>query len=46
MTEYSKGSHPVFHHRYHLVWITKYGYPLKAGQYKSFTPSLIKPKER
>ena len=24
MTQYSKTSHTVFHHRYHIVWITKY----------------------
>lgn len=24
MTDYSKGCHTVYHHRFHLVWITKY----------------------
>ena len=23
---YTTGSHTVFHHRYHIVWITKYRY--------------------
>jgi len=23
---YSTGSHTVFYHRYHIVWITKYRY--------------------
>src|ERR1700676_2243216 len=23
---YTSGSHTVFHHRYHIVWITKYRY--------------------
>ena len=26
MTEYTKASHTVFHHRFHIVWITKYRY--------------------
>ncbi|MGY5857241.1 transposase, partial [Wolbachia endosymbiont of Nasonia oneida] len=26
MTEYDKGKHTVFYHRYHIVWITKYRY--------------------
>ncbi len=26
MTDYDKGKHTVFHHRYHIVWITKYRY--------------------
>lgn len=26
MTEYSKTSHTVFYHRFHIVWITKYRY--------------------
>ena len=26
MTSYTHKSHTVYHHRYHLVWITKYRY--------------------
>jgi putative transposase len=26
MTNYNKGSHTVFYHRFHIVWITKYRY--------------------
>ncbi|HJD65299.1 MAG TPA: transposase [Rickettsia endosymbiont of Diachasma alloeum] len=26
MTEYEKGKHTVYYHRYHIVWITKYRY--------------------
>ena len=32
MTEYSKSSHAVFHHRYHIVWITKYRKRVLAGE--------------
>ena len=32
MTIYSKGSHTVFHHRYHIVWITKYRYRILRGE--------------
>jgi putative transposase len=31
MTDYSKTSHTVFHHRYHIVWITKYRYRVLQG---------------
>lgn len=31
MTEYSKSSHTVFYHRYHLVWITKYRKRVLSG---------------
>ena len=29
---YDKGKHTIFHHRYHLVWITKYRYPVLKGE--------------
>ena len=32
MTSYSKGSHTVYHHRYHIVWITKYRYRVLTGE--------------
>jgi len=32
MTIYNHGPHTVYHHRYHLVWITKYRYRILRGQ--------------
>ena len=29
--QYDKGKHCTFHHRYHLVWITKYRYKVLHG---------------
>ncbi len=29
--QYDKGKHTVFHHRYHIVWITKYRYKVLQG---------------
>lgn len=31
MTDYSKTSHTVFHHRFHIVWITKYRKRVLSG---------------
>ena len=31
MTDYSKSSHTVFYHRFHIVWITKYRYRVLQG---------------
>ena len=31
MTIYSKGRHTVYHHRYQIVWITKYRYRILRG---------------
>lgn len=31
MTEYSKGVHTKYHHRFHIVWITKYRYKVLRG---------------
>ena len=41
MTEYSKGSHTVFHHRYHLVWITKYRYRVLQGDLRLRVRTVI-----
>ena len=41
MTEYSKGSHTVFHHRYHLVWITKYRYRVLQGELRMRVRTVI-----
>lgn len=32
MTNYSKGQHTVYHHCYHIVWITKYRYKILRGE--------------
>ena len=32
MTIYTKGPHTTYHHRYHLVWITKYRYRVLKGE--------------
>ena len=31
---YDKGKHTVFHHRYHIVWITKYRFRVLTGPIK------------
>ena len=31
---YDKGKHTVFHHRYHIVWITKYRFRVLTGPVK------------
>jgi putative transposase len=32
MTQYSKTSHIIFHHRFHIIWITKYRYRVLQGE--------------
>ena len=32
MENYTSGSHTIYHHRYHLVWITKYRYRILSGE--------------
>ena len=41
MKPYSKGSHWVYHHRYHLVWITKYRYRVLRGKLQERVRELI-----
>jgi putative transposase len=41
MTEYSKGSHTVYHHRYHIVWITKYRYRVLQGELRLRVRTII-----
>ena len=31
MKTYTKGSHTKYHHRYHIVWITKHRYKILRG---------------
>ena len=39
---YTKGSHTVFHHRYHIVWITKYRYKVLNGILKLRIREIIR----
>ena len=32
MEKYTKESHTIYHHRYHLVWIVKYRYRVLSGK--------------
>ena len=41
MREYSKGSHTVYHHRYHIVWITKYRYRVLQGELQKRVRTII-----
>ena len=41
MTEYSKGSHTVFYHRFHIVWITKYRYRVLSGNLRLRAREII-----
>jgi len=38
---YSKGNHTTYHHRYHIVWITKYRYKILTGRVQKRVRSLI-----
>ena len=31
MQDYKRGSHTIWDCKYHLVWVTKYRYPILAG---------------
>ena len=39
---YATGSHTVFHHRYHIVWITKYRYKVLEGALRERIRDIIK----
>ena len=41
MRNYTKASHTVYHHRYHLVWITKYRYKVLQGDVQSRAREII-----
>ncbi len=41
MERYSKGSHTLYHHRYHLVWITKYRYRVLRGELQRRVHTII-----
>src|ERR1700730_2306213 len=39
---YTSGSHTVFHHRYHIVWITKYRYKVLEGALRERIRTIIR----
>jgi putative transposase len=39
---YTSGSHTVFHHRYHIVWITKYRYKVLEGALRDRIRTIIR----
>ena len=41
MERYTKGSHTLYHHRYHLVWITKYRYRVLRGELQKRVRTVI-----
>lgn len=41
MTDYSKSSHTIFHHRFHIVWITKYRYRVLQGKLRERVRDII-----
>ena len=40
-TDYSHGQHTVYHHRYHIVWITKYRYRVLQGNLRLRVREII-----
>ena len=41
MTSYTHGQHTVYHHRYHIVWITKYRYCVLYGDLRLRVREII-----
>ncbi len=41
MSHYSHGQHTVYHHRYHIVWITKYRYRVLQGEMRLRVRTII-----
>ena len=39
---YDTGKHTVFHHRYHIVWITKYRYQVLRGEIRERVRDIIR----
>ncbi len=39
---YSTGSHTIFYHRYHIVWITKYRYKVLQGKLRERVRDIIR----
>ena len=38
---YATGCHTVFHHRYHIVWVTKYRYKVLEGTFPLFVRATL-----
>ncbi len=41
MRDYTKASHTLYHHRYHIVWITKYRYKVLSGKIQALARDVI-----
>ena len=39
---YSTGSHTVFHHRYHIVWVPKYRYKVLEGEIRERVRDVVR----
>src|SRR5437588_13053611 len=39
---YATGCHTVFHHRYHIVWVTKYRYKVLEGTLRERIRAIIR----
>src|SRR6202162_4452307 len=42
VNNYTSGNHTVFHHRYHVVWITKYRYKVLEGSLRERIRTIIR----
>jgi putative transposase len=42
MQDYKRGSHTVWDCKYHLVWVTKYRYPVLAGDVRQRARELLR----
>jgi putative transposase len=40
--QYATGSHTVFHHRYHIVWVPKYRYKVLKGEIRLRVRDIIR----
>jgi putative transposase len=41
MQDYKRGSHTIWDCKYHLVWVTKYRYPILVGDVGQRAPELL-----
>ncbi len=39
---YTTGSHTIFHHRYHIVWVPKYRYKVLRGKIRERIRAIIR----
>lgn len=39
---YATGSHTVFHHRYHIVWVPKYRYKVLRGEIRECVRTIVR----